>query len=198
VNAVIKTLNLDHPIISGWSYGPLVILDYIRHYGEEGIGGVNFIGGVTKLGTDDALAALTPEFLALVPGFFATDFEEGARSLESLIRLCLAQEPAIDELYMLLGASVSVPPYVRQGLFSRSFNNDDVLAKMRKPALITHGVIDAVVKPEVVEQHKACLPHAQIHMVANTSHAPFWEDPAAFNQRLRSFARSLGSARATG
>src|SRR5688500_18085615 len=35
VNAVIQALDLDRPILSGWSYGPLVILDYLRHYGED-------------------------------------------------------------------------------------------------------------------------------------------------------------------
>jgi pimeloyl-ACP methyl ester carboxylesterase len=46
VNAVIDTLDLDDPVLVGWSYGPLVILDYIRHYGEDNIGGINFIGAV--------------------------------------------------------------------------------------------------------------------------------------------------------
>src|SRR6266404_4065652 len=73
VNAVIHALNLDHPILCGWSYGPLVILDYIRHYGDDAIGGINLVGAVTKLGTEQAMSILTPEFLALVPGFFATD-----------------------------------------------------------------------------------------------------------------------------
>ena len=64
VNAVIETLELDNPILCGWSYGPLVILDYIRHYGEERVGGLHFVGsGGTKLGNEEALAALTPEFL---------------------------------------------------------------------------------------------------------------------------------------
>ena len=31
LNAVIETLGLDRPLLCGWSYGPLVILDYIRH-----------------------------------------------------------------------------------------------------------------------------------------------------------------------
>ena len=52
VNAAIQALRLDHPILCGWSYGPLVILDYIRHYGEGDISGINLIGGVTKLGSD--------------------------------------------------------------------------------------------------------------------------------------------------
>src|SRR5258708_20475371 len=32
VNAVIQTLNLDHPVLSGWSYGPFFFLHHIRHY----------------------------------------------------------------------------------------------------------------------------------------------------------------------
>jgi pimeloyl-ACP methyl ester carboxylesterase len=191
VNAVIRALSLDHPILSGWSYGPLVILDYVRHYGEDGIGGVNFIGGITKLGSDEALSVITPAFLQLLPGFFATDVEESARSLESLLRLCFARQPSPEDLYLMLGYNVSVPPYVRQALFSRSFDNDDLLSTMRKPVLITQGVADEIVKRVAVDQHKASLPHAQIHIVENAGHAPFWDDPPAFNRRLRAFCDSL-------
>ena len=191
VNAAIQALRLDHPILCGWSYGPLVILDYIRHYGEDGISGVNFVGAVTKLGSDEALSVLTPELLSLVPGFFATDVEESVRSLESLLRMCFAQEPSAEDLYLMLGYNVSVPPYVRQALFSRSFDNDDLLPKIRKPVLITHGADDAVVKPAAVDQHMAGLAHAQIQLMANAGHAPFWDDAATFNQRLRAFSESL-------
>ena len=82
VNAVLQALSLEQPIVSGWSYGPLVILDYIRHYGEAAIGGTQFVGGITKLGSDDAMSVLTPEFLNLVPGIMSTDAEESARGLE--------------------------------------------------------------------------------------------------------------------
>jgi pimeloyl-ACP methyl ester carboxylesterase len=191
VDAVIRTLDLDHPILCGWSYGPLVILDYLRHYGEDAVGGLHFVDGVTRLGDPKALAALTPEFLGLIPGFFATDVEESTRSLTSLLRLCLRQEPATEDLYLMLGYSVSVPPYVRQALFSRAFDNEDLLPKIRKPVLITHGADDAVVKSAVVDQHKASIPHAQIHLVPNAGHAPFWDDAAGFNRRLRDFAARL-------
>src|SRR5215212_9397775 len=107
INAVIEGLALDHPILVGWSYGPLIILDYIRHYGDEKLGGINFIGGVTKLGSEEALAVLTPEFLGLIPGFFSTDAEESVQSLESLLRLCLSPELTDEDLYLMLGASVS-------------------------------------------------------------------------------------------
>jgi non-heme chloroperoxidase len=194
VNAVIETLELGNPVLCGWSYGPLVILDYVRHYGEERVGGLHFVGGATKLGNEEALAALTPEFLGLVPGFFSTDVNESVRGLDGLLRLCFSREPAIEDLYLMLGYNVSVPPYVRQALLSRSINNDDILPTIRKPVLITHGAQDAIVKPTVVDQHKASIAHAEIQMMQNAGHdAAFWDDAASFNRRQREFAARLGT-----
>ncbi|HET8675728.1 MAG TPA: alpha/beta hydrolase [Blastocatellia bacterium] len=191
VNAVIRSLSLDNPILCGWSYGSLVILDYIRHYGEDNIGGIQIVCGITKLGSDEALSVLTPEFLSHVPGFFSTDVEESVRSMESLLRMCFVQEPSAADLYLMLGYNMSVSPSVRQALFSRSFDNDDLLPNIRKPVLITHGADDAIVKPAAVDQHKAGMAHAQIDVMASTGHAPFWEDAPAFNRRLQEFAESL-------
>jgi non-heme chloroperoxidase len=191
VDAVLQALKLDRPVLCGWSYGSLVILDYLRHYGEAAVGGMNFVGAVTKLGSDEAISVLTPEFLSLVPGFFSVDAEESAGSLQSLLRLCFVQEPSVEELYLMLGYNLSVPPYVRQALFSRAFDNDDLLPRIRKPALIVHGARDAIVKPAIVAQHKAGLAHAQVEIMPNTGHTPFWEDAAAFNGHLRAFCERL-------
>lgn len=190
VHAAIHALKLDHPVLCGWSYGPLVILDYIRHFGEDSISGINFVGAVTKLGAEKAMSVLTPEFLSLVPGFYATDTGESVRSLEGLLHLCFAHPPSVEELYLMLGYNVSVPPYVRQGLLSRSFDNDDLLPKIRKPILVTHGAQDAIVKAATIAEDMAALSHAQIQMMA-TGHAPFWDDAPGFNQHLRAFCESL-------
>src|SRR5262249_19135233 len=85
INAVIEALNLNHPVLCSWSYGSLVILDYVRYYGEEEISGINMVGGVTKLGSDEAFSVLTPEFLSLAPGFFSTNVEESVCTIESLL-----------------------------------------------------------------------------------------------------------------
>jgi non-heme chloroperoxidase len=90
-----------------------------------------------------------------------------------------------------LGYTVSVPPYVRKAMFSRTLNNDDVLAKIEKPVLITHGGADSIVKPATANLHKASLAHAEIHMPDNAGHACFWEDAADFNRRQRAFSGSL-------
>src|SRR3954470_4859137 len=76
VDAAIRELELDRPILCGWSYGPLVILDYVRHHGEERSGGMHLVGAVTKLGSEAALSVLSPEFLSNVPLLFSQDAEE--------------------------------------------------------------------------------------------------------------------------
>ena len=191
VRAVIQALNLDHPILCGWSYGPLVILDYVRHYGEDDICGANFIGGITKLGSDEAASVLTADFLSLIPAFFSVDAEESVRSLASLLGLCFAEKLSSEDRYRMLGYSVSVPPYVRQALLSRSFDNDDLLPRLRKPVLITHGTDDAVVKSAVIEQQMTRIAGARIRMMANAGHACFWDTAAAYNRCLQEFAEAL-------
>jgi non-heme chloroperoxidase len=190
VNAAIQALELDHPILCGWSYGPLVILDYIRHYGEDDIAGVNFVGGVTKLGSEEATSALNGEFLSHVPGFFSTDAQESIKALDSLVRMFFVHELPVEDHYLMLGYNAWVPPYVRQALFSRSLDNDDLLPKIRTPVLITHGMDDAIVKPTVIDQQMACITHAQIRMIANAGHACFWDEAATYNRCLQEFIES--------
>ena len=194
VNAAIRELSLDHPILCGWSYGPLVMLDYVRRHGESRIGGLHFVAGITKLGSAEALSVLTPELLALVPGFFSTDAETSVGALESLLRLSFASPPSAARLYTDLGFNASVPPFVRQALFARTVDNDDLLPTIRKPVLITHGAADAVVAPAVVEQHHRLLPHAETHMMPAAGHAPFRDDAPSFNRRLAAFAEDVRRA----
>ena len=193
VDATIRELDLERPILSGWSYGPLVILDYIRHYGEEAIGGLQFVGGMSKLGSDAALSVLTPALLALVPGFFSNDVGESVGSLDGLLRLCFARELATPDRFLMLGFNVHVPPFVRQALFARVIDNDDLLPTITRPVLLTHGAEDAIVKTDVVAQHRALIPHAQVDLMPGVGHAAFWDDAASFNRRLAAFRESTAA-----
>jgi non-heme chloroperoxidase len=197
VDAAIRELELDRPILCGWSYGPLVILDYIRHYGEERIGGIHLVGAVSKLGSEAAAAVLSAEFLALLPGLFSSDVREGVRGLESLLHLCFVREPEASDLYTMLGFGVSVPPFVRQALLTRVVDNDDLLPTIVKPVLITQGALDAVVRQEVVAQHRAGLPHAQVDIMPDAGHAAFWDDAAQFNRRLGAFREEVARSGAS-
>ena len=95
----------------------------------------------------------------------------------------------------MLGYNVSVPPHVRQAMLSRVIDNDDLLPEIRKPALITQASNDAFLRAEIGDQLKAGIAHAQIQ-VHNTGRTPFWEDAAAFNQRLRAFVETCSGVAA--
>jgi len=193
VQAVLQALQLQQPILCGWSYGPLVILDYIRHYGEGGVGGIHFVGGISKLGSEAALSVLTPEFLAAVPALLSADDEESSSALESLLDMCFGEHASAAEHSQMLEYNISVPSHVRQALFARAFDNDDLLPTIRKPVLLTHGTAEQIVKPLAVEQHKAAMPHAELH-TPKAGHAPFWTHAADFNQRLSAFAEKAAAS----
>jgi pimeloyl-ACP methyl ester carboxylesterase len=60
--------------------------------------------------------------------------------------------------------------------------------------LITQGARDAIVKPLAADQHKAGIPHAEVEIVPDAGHAPFWDDAGDFNRRLQGFATRAWSA----
>jgi pimeloyl-ACP methyl ester carboxylesterase len=76
---------------------------------------------------------------------------------------------------------------------ARSLDNDDLLAKLRKPVLIVHGDRDAVVKPAVVGQHTARLPNAEMAMMPDVGHTLFWDDAPAFTDARRHSANGSSS-----
>jgi non-heme chloroperoxidase len=91
----------------------------------------------------------------------------------------------------MVGYNISVPPFVRQALFSRAFDNDDLLPKLGKPVLVTHGEADAIVRLSVLGQYSDRVPHAEIHIMPDAGHAPFWDDSTSFNRRLAEFCQTV-------
>ncbi len=109
------------------------------------------------------------------------------RALEALLDLAFASDLTPDERYLMLGWNMRVPTHVRQALFARAFDNDDLLPTLRKPVLITHSSAETIVKPSAVDEHLAAMPDAQVHWTPEAGHAPFWDDARGFNRRLREF-----------
>ena len=63
IDAVIKSLALDRPVLAGWSYGGLIMSDYVRVHGESEIAGINFVGAATVLNESAFGTLIGPGFL---------------------------------------------------------------------------------------------------------------------------------------
>ncbi|HSP79605.1 MAG TPA: alpha/beta hydrolase, partial [Myxococcaceae bacterium] len=81
LHAVISALRLERPVLVGWSYGALVVTDYLRHYGTRQVAGVHFVGALTRMGTSEAASLYGPEFQRLLPGFFSHDADSSMATL---------------------------------------------------------------------------------------------------------------------
>lgn len=186
LQAVIQQLELNQPVLVGWSYGGVIISDYVAHYGENAIAATNWVAAVCRLG--EPLVAggfLGEQFVAAVPGFFSENTEESVAALTTLIRLCIPSGLSREEEYLMLGFNLAVPPYVRQGLFGRNVNNDHVVAAMRKPLLVTCGEKDVVLLPTMRDHLAGLARHATVATYPGAGHAPFWDAPERFNRELR-------------
>ena len=61
--AIIEELELERAVLVGWSYGAFVICDYIRAYGQDWLGALDFVGGAVKLGEAAFGTLIGPGFL---------------------------------------------------------------------------------------------------------------------------------------
>ena len=192
VQAVITTLGLDKPVLTGWSYGGVIISDYINAYGEDDIAGTNWVGAISRLGAPLLQAGfIAADFLAAAPGSFSENTEVCVAALQDFLRLCVYQEASPEDFYFFLGFNAIVPPHVRQGLFSRNLNNDSVIEKMSKPMLLSYAAQDAIVSLTMGEHIAGLAKHARLAIYPNVGHALFWEAPERFNRELREFRESV-------
>jgi non-heme chloroperoxidase len=137
------------------------------------------------------LPFLGPEFLAVIPDLFATDVEASTAALEKFVSIATYVETTPEDFYLALGYNTDVPPHVRQGMLSRTVNHDDLLARLRLPTLILHGLEDRIVLPVMSEHHAGLIPHAKVSFLPGIGHVPFAEDANRFNSELAAFASSL-------
>jgi non-heme chloroperoxidase len=192
IQAVITPLGLDKPVLVGWSYGGIIMSDYVAAYGEDRVAGTCWVGAVSRLGEPLLQEGLIgADFLALVGGFFSEDAGESVSALEKFARLCVYEELTPEDLYFFLGCNAVVPPSVRQALLARNLNNDSVIAKIRQPMLLTYGQQDRIALPAMCTHMAALAKNAEVSSYPNVGHAPFWEAPERFNRELREFRESV-------
>lgn len=187
IQSIIDHFELSQPVLVGWSYGGLIISDFLGKYGDEHIGGINLVGAISKLGTEDALAVIGEDFMNQIPGFESQDVEESVEALRTFVKDCAYAEFDPADLSLILGFNVIVPPHVRESLHSRTVTHDDDLRAVEKPVLITHGEEDGIVLPAAAEEHAELIERAEISFYPDVGHSPFWEAADRFNRELREF-----------
>lgn len=191
LNAVIRAKQLDRPVLVGWSYGGYVISDYLRKYGDKAIGGVVFVGAVTKNGTAEAASYLTGDVLALFPDVLSADVQksiDGTRELTRMFASPLRGTPW-ERSY---GSAMMVPSAVRAAMWNRVLDNDDVLARIRVPTLVVQGDADRLVRVSAARHIAATVPGAKLLVYTGVGHAVQFDATERFGRDLAEFVRASG------
>ncbi|WP_394615144.1 alpha/beta fold hydrolase [Lentzea sp. JNUCC 0626] len=177
---------LDHTgpaTVVGWSYGGLVLADYLRCHGTADVTALVFVSAITEIGRGRPGGATGPVMRAALPGAITDD--------AAMATFCAAMAPVLpaETVAKLTAAATSVSPKVRGELFRRDVGSADVLQAVDVPTLVVHGTQDEVVAPAAAEYSAALIPGAELSLYPDTAHAPFLERPELFAADLLRVAR---------
>lgn len=188
LHAVLVELALERPVVVAWSYGGVVLGEYLRRHTAQALGGIALVAAAVKVGKPaadlfgsgmmrNARAILSPD---------AAQYEEGARAF---VRAC-TREP-LPEAFVesAVADMLRVPLHVRRALLTRSEDYTPELAASDVPMTTIHGSDDAIVLPRMSEEIAALRADVTSVRIEGVGHVPWMEAPEHFEAALRSLVR---------
>ncbi|MBW4715819.1 alpha/beta fold hydrolase [Saccharothrix obliqua] len=176
-------------VLVGWSYGGLVLTDYLRVRGADLVRGLVLVGAITENGRDRPGGATGPVPRRVLPAALSDD---PAVAVPALLEFCAAHDLPDVEVQRMLGTALRVPPRVRRALLSRDVGSAEVLTAVDRPTLVVHGTADQVVAPSAAEYAAATVPGAELRWYDGVGHLPFRERPERFAADLAAFVAEVG------
>ncbi|MEM6662329.1 MAG: alpha/beta hydrolase [Pseudomonadota bacterium] len=197
VSMIIEEMELENPLLVGWSMGGRVIGDYLSHHGDTDIAGVVMIGASATSGTqmpDGAAELRKPD--ATATGTYSPDQATEISSVIAFVRACANKTLSKQDMAFHVGLNMLCPPHIRKAARLRDSDHREVYARLTKPAMVIHGDAERLCVKPLFEEMVAALPDPRVHIYAGDGHMPFWESPDRFNQDLAAFARATFGATA--
>lgn len=184
LRSVMEALQVERPLLVGWSYGTRVIGDYLSVFGDGNLAGLCFVGSVP--GAD----VVDETWESLEPRLHAEAAEVFVSVTEALVRALTHQSMSREDHAYFLGFNAMVPPRVRRQLLDRPALDADGL-QVTKPIRILHGLNDRLSLPETALRGQMRFAGAELSLFPDCGHSPFWEDAERFNRELSSFAQQV-------
>jgi non-heme chloroperoxidase len=188
-----EQLQLDRPVLVGWSYGAFVICDYVRKYGQGQIAAIDFVEGAAKLGEAAFGTLIGPGFLDHFVGATADDLPTNIAAMRAFVKVCASKPLSPDDFETALAWNIVVPARIRANLGARELDYDDVLRDLEVPLVVTQGRVDTVVLPAMAEHIVATCPTAEASWYEGMGHLTHLQEPERFNHELAELTRRARS-----
>ena len=180
LRAVLERTGVRRPVVVAWSYGGVVLGEYLVRHGHAGLAAINFVDAATQPGVDPFGPVLRTHAADLVSADLATRIA----ATRSYVYGCFAQLPSRDELETIIAYNMIVPPHVRTAMAGRTFDFDAAFVALDLPVLVTHGAEDKVIAPEAARATATRIRGAQLSLYSGVGHTPFREAAERFDREL--------------
>ena len=194
IAAVIEATKLVKPVVVAWSFGGNVVMNYVRHYGDANLSGINFIGSTGGLA--ERLHPLAGD-AAYVEGDRQRRSEALADNIpgqRAFVRLMTVTPLSAQDEELWLVSTLQLPRYARAAMVGMRLDNLDMLDRVTVPTLFTTGAADTSVPRSQLEPIAGRLPRSTVSVYDGAGHSSFAEKPERFNRELMSFVESTRTA----
>ncbi len=199
VAAVIRATGLHRPVIVGWSYGGIVVGDYVRKYGIANVSAVVFAGTLGGLLAPVALSSppasahkannLIDSIKKASAQSRSLDLAENIAGGDVISRAYTTPAMSDSDLRILFATEMMLPAYVRRALAHRSNDNSDLVGVFATlPTLFVRGEFDLGMGEAEMALLAPRLPKMKLSRYARTGHLTFFEAADRFNTELVAFA----------
>ncbi|MFF0489600.1 alpha/beta fold hydrolase [Nocardia sp. NPDC004068] len=179
-------------VLLGWSYGGIVLTDYLTAYGTGAVAGVVYCGSQANIGRDVPGAEMGSAMRQAIPDAFSDRAGRAVRGLSAFGSS--GTGGGVDkgpDAQRLFGGSLSTPPRVRKALFYRTVDNTETLRALDIPVLVLHGTEDPVVPIGNGRYIAATAPDVRASYWEGAQHGLFIEDADRFVAEVSGFVDAL-------
>lgn len=192
VQRVIAATGIDRPVLVGWSYGTLVVSDYLRAYGVSGLRGIVLTGAYGGLTPPPPPAPpeMAARMAALRQRQMSGNLEDNIAAARDFARFLTGKEMPAAWYERATALSMMLPGYARRWMFDRPVANMELIPKITVPLLVTVGGKDGSTPEKDGRDLVAKVPGARVSVYPDCGHSPFAEEPARYTKELAEFARA--------
>lgn len=181
---LIEHLKLARVDLVAAAQGGFFAIDYTLAYPEKvrSLAVISSYMGITDADYAAVNARLRPKFFASLPH----DFQELSPSYRAGNPEGLAAWQALQHQAI---PGKRITPRMKQPLTWKR------LESIKVPALLMTGDSDLYTPPSLLRMQAQHMPHAEVHIVREAGHSPYWEQPETFNRILLAFLAKQNQAR---
>lgn len=181
LHCLVRHLALNRVDLVAAAQGGFVALDYTLTYPERvrSLAVISSYMGITDADYAAVNARLRPAFFANLPH----DFQELSPSYRAGNPEGHAAWIALEQQAL---SGKRIPPSMKHKLTWAK------LESIKHPALLMTGDSDLYTPPSLLRMQAQHVPHAEVHIVPEAGHSPYWEQPDRFNNILLAFLAKQG------